>query len=92
MLQSPLLHDEAIYIEQAVTKRKKEFIAGRTLARLLLEKFSVSAEQTSLHYFYWMSSLPIPTSDGGYSSYNEALVKTFFPAVFPLEKLNSITN
>uniref|UniRef100_UPI004047EEBE hypothetical protein n=1 Tax=Algoriphagus sp. TaxID=1872435 RepID=UPI004047EEBE len=58
----------------------------------LLEKFSVSAEQTSLHYFYWMSSLPIPTSDGGYSSYNEALVKTFFPAVFPLEKLNSITN
>lgn len=43
LLQSPLLHDEAIYIEQAVTKRKKEFIAGRTLARLLLEKISISS-------------------------------------------------
>lgn len=43
LLQSPLLHDEVIYIEQAVTKRKKEFIAGRTLARLLLEKISISS-------------------------------------------------
>lgn len=43
LLQSPLLNDEAIYIKQAVAKRKREFIAGRTLARLLLEKLSVSS-------------------------------------------------
>ena len=40
-LQSQLLIDEVAYVENAVTKRKKEFIAGRSLARLLLKKFGV---------------------------------------------------
>lgn len=54
----------------------------------MLEKISGYTEQTSLHYYYWMSSLTVTSSEKSYSLPNEALVKTFFPAVFPLEKLN----
>lgn len=58
----------------------------------LLEKLSNSKEQTSLHYFYWMTNLEMTASDKSYSSHNEALVRTFFPAVFPLEKPDLFLN
>lgn len=42
-LQHPLRQDELPSIERAVEKRKKEFTAGRSLARLLLRKFNIAS-------------------------------------------------
>jgi hypothetical protein len=61
---------------------------GNTSLNKQLEKINNFEEQTSLHYFYWVSSLNLAGSDLSYSSRNEALIRIFFPAVFPLEKLN----